>query len=284
MNLDQALQAAREAAAIAADIMLGNYRGSYATWSKPGARGRAEEVLTQPDLQCDAAVRAHLEGRFPQAAIVSEESADELAPGWHEREWIWYIDPIDGSLSYLEGSDHFGIAIGLTFRGRPVLGVINNPLLGFNAWGIVGEGAYVNGRRIDFAAPPRPVPRLLLSFGQNNSRSYRRALELLRPEVLIMQRSLVTKTISILTGQADYYFTLPFEVFHGGRPNAWDLCGPAAIIEAAGGFARDIWGDPLIFAGPRTAWERGHLFAHPLTAREQLPALAKIIEERRLSL
>lgn len=282
MNLDHALTIARAAAASAARIMRESYRGEYPVWRKEGARGRAEEILTEPDLRCDAAICSQLAAAFPDAAIVSEESPQKAPHDWTGREWVWFVDPIDGSLSFLEGSDHFGSAIGLAHRGRALLGVITNPVLDLEAWGIVGRGAWVNGRAVDFPAELRRSPRLLLSYGQNFSRSYRRALEILRPELLFMQRSVVTKTISILTGQADYYFSLPFDVYHGGRPNLWDLCAPAAIVEAAGGFAGDVWGAPLDFGGPGTAWGRGHLFAHPEAAALQLPALEKIIEERRL--
>lgn len=265
MDIDpeSALQHAREAAAVADEIMMRSYRGNYATYTKPGARGRAEAVVTQPDLECDEALVAFLSERYPASTIVSEESHESLPENWHENEWIWYVDPIDGSLSYLEGSDSFGVSIGLVHNGVPVLGVITNPALGWAAWGLVGAGAWFNDKEIDFGQPYRKPPRLLLSVGQNNSRSYRLASEFLNNGTPLLRRSVVTKTLMILHHDADYYFSLPYEVFRGGRPNVWDLAGGAAVIAAAGGAAVDIYGQPLRFSGATLKWSRGHIFAHP---------------------
>ena len=63
--LHDALKHAREAAAIADEIMMRSYRGDYATYTKPGARGRAEAVVTEPDLECDKALVSFLEERYP---------------------------------------------------------------------------------------------------------------------------------------------------------------------------------------------------------------------------
>lgn len=281
LDLKSALVHAHEAAAMADEIMMRSYRGDYATYTKPGARGRAEAVVTQPDLECDEALVAFIEEHYPDTVVVSEESYENLAPDWHENEWIWYVDPIDGSLSYLEGSDSFGVSIGLVHKGEPVLGIITNPALGWTAAGLVGEGAWFNGKEIAFEQPHQTPPQLLLSVGQNNSRSYRLAFEFLDNGAPLLRRSVVTKTLMILRQDADYYFSLPYDVFHGGRPNAWDLAGGAAVVAAAGGAAVDMYGQPFSFVDGTLKWSRGHIFAHPGVLPLVHGSLLEAVEKRK---
>lgn len=281
MDLEKALERARGGAEIACGLMMRHYRGDYAVYTKGDAADRAGAVLTEPDLLCDAALLEHFGTLYPDHAVVSEESYGSLAEGWHEREWVWHIDPIDGSLSYLEGSDNFGVSIGLARGGEPVLGVLRNPAQGIEAWAAAGLGAFVNGEPVGFKEPCGEPPRLLLSSNQAGRRSYRRAVEILRPSEIIKLESVVTKAIYLLQGRGDYYFSLPAEVFGGGRPSVWDLAGAAAIVAEAGGAATDIYGEPLHFSGPELAWSSGHLFAHPEAADAALRQLEKLIAERR---
>lgn len=284
MNIDYALEQARQAAAGADEIMMSYYKQDYQTYQKDGARGRAEAVLTEPDLKCDEYLHSFLTKAFPGCSVVTEESVDKLESDWHEREWIWYVDPIDGSLSYLEGSDCFGVSIALCRHGSPVLGVISNPVLELTAWAAEGRGAFLNSEPVSFSPLKTGKPSLMLSVGQNRSPSYRYVMTYLRPDELKLKRSVVTKSILVLSGDADYYFSLPWEVFHGGAPNAWDLAGSAAIFAEAGGLAVDCYGQPLAFTNKTWKWRRGHLFGNPDVENKVLPPLADAIDERQRQL
>lgn len=263
MDLKSALEQAREGGKIACGIMMKYYRDDYATYTKQGARGRAEAVLTEPDLLCDRALQEFFSSRFPESAVISEESYTATNNGWQKKEWVWFIDPIDGSLSYLEGTDNFGVSIGLAHRGRPVLGVLNNPALGLEAWAAEGIGAFLNGKEVGFDLPAGDPPVLILSEGQKKSPNYGPARDELKPGKTLYHRSVVTKALYLLAHKADYYFSLPYEVFRGGQPNYWDIAGAAAIMQIAGGTSTDAYGDQIEFHGPDVKWKRGYVFAHP---------------------
>jgi myo-inositol-1(or 4)-monophosphatase len=285
MNLDlaKALDDARKGAEIACELMMRRYKGEYAVYTKEDAGDRAGAVLTEADLECDAALQEHFSALYPDHAIVSEESVEKLVEGWHEKEWIWFIDPIDGSLSYLEGTDNFGVSIGLTRRGEAVLGVLGNPARGLEAWAVRGMGAYVNGQLVKLGSAADDLPRLMLSSTQSSRYSYKRAMELLAPSKIVTLESVVTKTMLLLQDEADYYFSLPFEVFKGGCPSAWDFAGSVAIATEAGWFASDIYGEPMCFKGSKPAWTRGHLFSKPGIADGLLGTLGDFVEQRRLA-
>ena len=283
INMKSALEAALKAAKKADELMMAQYKGEYKTFQKPNTNSRAAAILTEVDLKCDEAITAILKGAFPETVIISEEAHTNVAPGWHEESYIWYVDPIDGTLSYTEGTGTFGVSIALVRNGKPILGVITNPVMGLTAWGAEGLGAELNGETISFDHEVPSTPRLILSIGQDRSRSYSWARKYLLENELTMKRSAVTKTLHLLKHDADFYFSLPNEVFHGGKPSIWDLAGAAAIVLAAGGVAVDIYGNELVFKGPDLSVKKGHLFCHPDLASPALANLGEAIEAFKLS-
>ena len=279
--MNEALEVARRGARIACEIMIRHYRSDYSVYEKEGAADRAGAVLTEPDLLCDEAMQSHFGEHFPDHSVVSEESVDKLPERWHENEWIWYIDPIDGSLSFLEGTDSFGVSIALTRNGKPILGVLRNPALELEAWAVAGGGAFLNGSPVVVAAQPHNPARLILGASQSMRYSYGLAVERLKPQEILTIPSVVTKAIRMLQGAGEYYFSLPHKVFGGGCPGAWDLAAAAAILAEAGFSTSDIYGEPMLIRGPETRWRKGHLFAHPDVVDSVRPTLLNLVEERR---
>jgi 3'-phosphoadenosine 5'-phosphosulfate (PAPS) 3'-phosphatase len=279
-DLSFALEAARRGAETACGIMMSNYRGSFQVYTKSGAYDRAEAVLTEPDIQCDRALQSHFSALFPEHVIVSEESEGVLQEGWHEKEWVWYIDPIDGSMSFLDGTDNFGVSICLAHEGEPVLGVLKNPARGLEAWSAAAFGAFVNGERAVIDFPSRWPPRLIMSSRQRRKTSYRRTVDILRPEKITLMESVVTKAIMLLMGEADLYFSLPYEVFGGGCPRVWDVAAAAAVVQEAGGAAVDIYGDSIRFTTSDLLWRKGFIFCHRDILDRSQSLLGRLTEKR----
>jgi myo-inositol-1(or 4)-monophosphatase len=98
------------------------------------AKGDASPV-TEADRQAELAIRALLRERFPEHGIWGEEYGPERP----EAEWLWVLDPIDGTRAFVTGRPLFGTLIGLLHRGRPVLGLIDQPGIGERWIGLEGE-------------------------------------------------------------------------------------------------------------------------------------------------
>ncbi len=82
--------------------------------------------VTAADREAEAAMRAILGRHCPEHGILGEEMGAERV----EAEYVWVLDPIDGTKSFVTGKPLFGTLIGLARRGRPVLGIIDQPILG----------------------------------------------------------------------------------------------------------------------------------------------------------
>jgi len=100
--------------------------------------------VTIADRDSEAAMRAIIAEVAPEHGILGEEhGADRI-----DAEYVWVLDPIDGTKSFVTGKPLFGTLIALTHRGLPVIGVIDQPVLNERWVGIAGQPTRFNGRPI----------------------------------------------------------------------------------------------------------------------------------------
>jgi fructose-1,6-bisphosphatase/inositol monophosphatase family enzyme len=100
--------------------------------------------VTSADFQIEQTLRASVEKEFPQHGIIGEEFPARLPEG----EFQWVFDPIDGTEDFVTGIPNFGTIIGLYFRGQPLVGVIDVPLLDVRVHAAYGLGAYHGTQRL----------------------------------------------------------------------------------------------------------------------------------------
>lgn len=105
---------------------------------------RVWDVVTKADLLSEQIIMTAIRKKYPDHGIISEEHG-RLNDG---AEYIWVIDPIDGTLNYSRGVPMFGVMIGLVRNAEVVLSVINHPATGELFFAKSGGGAFVNGKRI----------------------------------------------------------------------------------------------------------------------------------------
>ncbi|ANK80169.1 MAG: hypothetical protein TEF_04735 [Rhizobiales bacterium NRL2] len=103
-----------------------------------------ESPVTEADRGAERVMRGLIGERFPDHGIVGEEFGAENP----DAEWVWHLDPIDGTKSFITGSAQFVTLIGLTRHGKPVVGVINQPVNGERWLGVSGRPTVFNGRPV----------------------------------------------------------------------------------------------------------------------------------------
>jgi inositol-phosphate phosphatase / L-galactose 1-phosphate phosphatase / histidinol-phosphatase len=105
--------------------------------------------VTQADREIEARLRSMIAEEFPSHGIVGEEHGSEN----EDAEFVWYIDPIDGTKSFAIGRPLFGTIIGLTHAGRPVAGLVDQAFTKERWFGISDTFCTHNGRRVKVATP-----------------------------------------------------------------------------------------------------------------------------------
>jgi inositol-phosphate phosphatase/L-galactose 1-phosphate phosphatase/histidinol-phosphatase len=100
--------------------------------------------VTIADRDSEAAMRAIIARDAPDHGILGEEWGAERI----DAEYVWVLDPIDGTKSFVTGKPLFGTLIALTHRGTPVIGIIDQPVLNERWVGVAGEPTRFNGQPI----------------------------------------------------------------------------------------------------------------------------------------
>lgn len=100
-----------------------------------------DSPVTIADREAEAAMRAIIAETYPQHGILGEEHGRHNV----DAEWVWVLDPIDGTKAFITGKPSFGTLIALAHRGRPVLGIIDQAILGERWLGADGHPTTLNG-------------------------------------------------------------------------------------------------------------------------------------------
>ena len=99
--------------------------------------------VTEADRAIEVALRERISRDRPEHAITGEELGESGAS-----EWRWYLDPIDGTTSYIAGRDSWKVLIALVRAGEPMLAVVDAPAQGSRWWAVRGDGAFRDRRRL----------------------------------------------------------------------------------------------------------------------------------------
>jgi len=130
------LAAALDAARAAGDISRSYYRGNFSV------RTKADRTpVTQADVECEVAIREIILTRFPQHGFYGEETGRTRA----DAEFLWLVDPIDGTKGFVRQYPFFSTQIALMRNGQLVLGVSHGVMFDELAWAEKGGGAWLNG-------------------------------------------------------------------------------------------------------------------------------------------
>ena len=197
--------------------------------------GTCFDPVTEADREAERAMRALLAERRPDDGIVGEE----FGPLEGRSGLTWVLDPIDGTRAFLSGATTWGTLIGLDGGEGPVLGVIDQPYIGERFMGGLGRAAMVrDGVRTGLASRACATlgeAILYSTYPEVGSPAERRAFEAVRDRVRLTRYGFDCYGYALVAlGHVD----LVIEA--GLQP--YDIAGPQAVIEAAGGVVTDWQG------------------------------------------
>ena len=223
------------------------------------------DPVTAADREAEQAMRAVLAEMRPDDAIVGEEYGSQ--PGTSGLTWV--LDPVDGTRAFVAGAPTWGVLIAVGDAGGPRLGVIDQPYIGERFLGGFGQAfvAGPHGRRDLATRPPRPLSEaiLLTTFPEVGSAEEGRAFHDLAAQVRLTRYGLDCYAYGLVAaGQIDLV------VEAGLQP--YDIQGPMAVVEAAGGIVTDWRGGPAQEGGRVIAAANGEIHAAALEILSRAPA------------
>ncbi|WP_164234842.1 inositol monophosphatase family protein [Microbacterium hydrocarbonoxydans] len=198
--------------------------------------------VTEFDRGVEADLRSMIRGRFPEHGIIGEEFEPEQA----DAEFVWIMDPIDGTKSFVAGVPVFTTLVALCRDGVPVIGMIDASVSRERWVGVQGRATTLNGQ------PVRTSGRKDLSGA---------TLSWSQPDNVLDEHREGFRSLSALAawsvfGAASYGFgrlaagAIDVAAYSGGI-GAYDVCALVPIVEGAGGRITDADGSPLTLAPPR---------------------------------
>ena len=235
-------------------------------------------VVTAADHACAAFLDGHIASRFPSDAILNEETweAEGAHLHWRESRRCWILDPLDSTSSFIRNGQHYGIILGLTVDGEPVVGMTYKPELGELYFAARGEGAW----RAFTGSDPGPVGllpvkvswdtrlNLILSHGRQSPALHSLLQRLGNPTWNRMNGSLKINEVA----RGEYTaFVSPRE----NPMNLWDLAATQVILEEAGGRLTDLSGRPLDYRAPHPRVDEGIIASNGVLHDAILARLAR---------
>ncbi len=206
--------------------------------------------LTLADKASHRLIVAELERLTPEIPVVSEESADGESISLASDQWLWLVDPLDGTKEFIKQTGQFTVNIGLVHNGYPVLGVVHVPVSGTCYLGVKSDattGAWLQEADGD----PQPIKtrtadpeHLTVVASRDHAGPVVEAFlkRLSGADVTSMGSSL--KFCLVAEGKADFYPRV-VPTFQ------WDTAAAQAIIEAAGGQLTELDGQRLAYRKDR---------------------------------
>ena len=152
-DLSQYSAFAAHLADLARPIAKHYFRSDLKVIDKPDAT-----PVTLADMEIETRIREEIARVYPSHGVLGEEHDDTNL----DAEWVWVIDPIDGTKAFTCGKPQFGTLVALTYRGEPVIGVIDQPILDERWVGVNGRGATFNGAATRVGGVRKPLAETIL--------------------------------------------------------------------------------------------------------------------------
>ncbi|MEN9358678.1 MAG: hypothetical protein RL095_213 [Verrucomicrobiota bacterium] len=220
--LQQRLVFLRDLAAEAASLALLHARKGTQNWDKSDG-----SPVTEADLALDQLIRQRISIRYPGEALLTEEGKDDASR--LDQDWVWIVDPIDGTKEFIAGTPEYSVMIGLSHEGVAVAGAVAIPGTGEIFSGADGHGVSVErpGSPPFSLRHPLPGPPRLLVSRTNRDQRVIDLSGALGFEALPCG-SVGTKICRLIDGSARAYATRT-------TVSEWDCCAADALMRACGG-------------------------------------------------
>ena len=255
-GFDSELEVAKKAALAAGEAIARRAETDRESWEKS-----ADNPVTQADLEANEIILEHIRNAFPEDTILSEETRDPESRLGAER--VWIVDPLDGTKEFIARIPEFAVSIALALRGRPVVGVIYEPLGRECFSAAQGLGTELNGEPVGMSNAASLAESVALVSRTETKRGQLRGtegwLQELRPV-----GSVALKLAWIAAGRGEVWISM-------APKSEWDVCAGDLLVREAGG----------VFAsadGERT-YNQNDVLLHPPMAAGP-PRLVKELLER----
>ena len=230
------LNVAIEAAHAAANIMRRQMQHVDAI---PVERKARHDYVSEVDKACEAEIVREISRYYPDHAFLCEEGGET-----GDSEYVWVIDPLDGTSNYLHGIPHFAVSIAQQVKGRTEHAVVYDPIRDEIFTASKGSGAFLNSKRIRVSARNGLEGAVLATAvpfrHREHLQAYAKVFQAVFSKVEDFRRA-GTASLDlawVAAGRMDGYFEVALK--------PWDVAAGALIVREAGGVVMDFDGSDAV--------------------------------------
>ena len=183
--------------------------------------------------------------------ILSEETINNESINQKKNNWVWILDPLDGTKDFIQGTNHFSVHFALIYKKKPLIGVVLIPSKnelwisnGENVWCENREGLIKN---INLSNIKNLKDMTIVTSKNHRNELLKDLIQKINFKKSISMGSIGCKIASILRGEADLYLSLSLP--GQSAPKDWDFAAPEVILRDAGGAITNIDNEDLSYLG-----------------------------------
>lgn len=193
---------------------------------------------TEADLASEKFLIKQLGLLLPQASFCAEESGTAGSG-----EYCWVIDPLDGTTNFAHHVPYFCVSVALTYRDKPIIGAIYQPILNEFFYAQEGKGAYLNGKKIS-VAPEQELARSMVAVGFPYAKN-KQFMDLVGSVQRILPKTSTFRSYGAAALDLAYVAAgrLDAAIFEGFK--WWDVAAGVVLVQEASGRATDFEGQEI---------------------------------------
>lgn len=205
-------------------------REGFGSHHKIKAKVGAQNLVTEYDHASQNLIIGELKKNFPSHHFLAEE--DDVKTSFNE-EYIWIIDPLDGTVNFAHNIPFFAVSIALAKNREIIAGVVYNPMLDELFWAEKGSGAYLNEKPISVTKTTSP-DRIILATGFPYD-VRENPLQCIETFAHIVRKGIPIRRMGVAALDLAYVAAGRFDGFWEVRLHPWDMAAGKLIVEEAGG-------------------------------------------------
>ncbi len=209
-------------------------KGDFTTTEK----GSHINFVTSADIAAQKFLEEKLVELIPNSAFFGEENSKSVS----EAEYLWIVDPIDGTVNFSRGISETAISVGLVHNNKPILGVIYMPDKNELYHAISGCGAFLNGEKIRVSERDFKNSLFCTAFSLYNKNYAEMCIDIMRE---VYHDSVDVRRSGSCAMDICYLARGSCELFFEFRVFPWDYCAGIVILREAGGIVTDLGGEDI---------------------------------------
>jgi myo-inositol-1(or 4)-monophosphatase len=223
-------------------------------------KSNESNIVTEIDKKAEELIKEFISKNYSDHSILSEESGSTI----HNSDYVWVVDPLDGTTNFTHGLPIFSVSIGVQNKNNTIAGVVYDVMANNLYFSELNKGSFCNDIQLK-VSPQKKISHSLAvtGFPYDIADNPENALELFTK---IIKKTRGVRRLGSAAIDFCYVARGVFDIFWEVHLNPWDICAGKLIVEEAGGRVTDFKGNPIELIGSTILCTNGQL--HELMLKE----------------